>query len=182
MKRILGAFLLSLLLAEAAMAQRKFPAGIEKFAARAEETTDVSLDKSMLNFASKFLSSREQDQQARRIIASLEGIYVRSYEFNKPGAYTAAEIAALRQQFQGPGWSHIVSVRGKGSDGDTDIFMHLGDGQIKGMLIIAAEPQELTFVNILGPIKPEDLKELSGQFGIPQIRSPKNAQPEGKSK
>lgn len=162
-------FILCLMLAGPALAQQQFPAGIGKFDARASEVTNVSLDKNMLNFASKFLSSSHEDSEARRIVASLDGIYVRSYDFDKTGAYSSAEVEALRRQFEGPQWSHIISVRGKGSDGDTDIYMHVDGNQIKGMMIIAAEPTELTFVNILGAIKPEEVSELSGEFGIPKI-------------
>src|ERR1700732_2883165 len=110
------------LLASPTVAQANFPAGTEKFADRASETTDISLDKSMLAFASKFLSSSPQDVEARRIIATLDGIYVRSFEFEKPGVYSSAELEAIRRQFAGSEWSHIVSVRSKTSDGDTDIF------------------------------------------------------------
>ena len=36
-----------------------------------------------------------------------------------------------------------------------------------GQAILDAEPKELDFVYISGPIRPEDLKDLSGNFGIP---------------
>ena len=176
-----AALLFFLLTAAPALAQENFPSGISKFAARASGTTEVSLDKSMLDFASRFLSSGPQEQTARRIISGLQGIYVRSYSFKAPGAYTPAEVEALRQQFPSPAWSHIISVRSKDSDGDTDVYMHLQDGQVKGMSIICAEPTELTFVSIIGQLKPEDIRELSGQFGIPKIPSQDAAPAKGGS-
>jgi hypothetical protein len=36
-------------------------------------------------------------------------------------------------------------------------------------VVIAAEPLELTIVNIDGPIRPEDLAKLGGQMGVPRI-------------
>lgn len=151
-----------------AQAQAPFPIDTSKLAGRADETTTVSLDKNMLRFASKFLSNDEDDRQAKRIIENLDGIYVRTFEFKTPGAYTAAELEAFRKPFSGPEWSHIVSVHGKEADGDTDIYVRLVDGEVHGMFILAAEKEELTFVHILGPIKPEDLNQLSGNFGIPR--------------
>jgi Domain of unknown function (DUF4252) len=149
-------------------AQAVFPVDTSKLAARADETTTVSLDKNMLRFASKFLNDDNEDRQARHLIENLDGIYVRTFEFKAPGAYTAAELETFRKPFAGPEWSHIVSVHGKEADGDTDIYVDLVDGDVQGMFILAAEPCELTFVHILGPIKPEDLDHLSGNFGIPK--------------
>jgi hypothetical protein len=46
--------------------------------------------------------------------------------------------------------------------------MH-GD-KVTGLVIIATEPREFTIVNINGPIDIDRLAELSGQFGIPEMR------------
>jgi hypothetical protein len=157
-----------LLASHRALAQGDFPFDTSKLAARADETTTVSLDKNMLRFASKFLNDDAEDRQARRIIENLDGIYVRTFEFKAPGSYSAAELETFRKFFAGSEWSHIVSVHGKEADGDTDIYVRMVDGEVRGMFILAAEPSELTFVHILGPIKPEDLDQLSGNFGIPK--------------
>jgi hypothetical protein len=145
-----------------------FPVDTGKLAERADQTTAISLDKNMLQFAGKFLSSSEEDREAQHIISKLDGIYVRTYEFKKPNAYSAPELETFRRQFAGPEWSSIVSVHGKEPDGDTDIYVHLVDGRVAGMFILAADPGELTFVHIVGAIKPEDLDQLSGNFGIPK--------------
>jgi len=163
-----AAILFLALISYRANAQAAFPVDTSKLAGRADETTTVSLDKNMLRFASKFLSSNEEDRQARRIIENLDGIYVRTFEFKSPGAYTSAELDTYRKPFATPEWSHIVSVHGKDADGDTDIYVRLVDGEVRGMFILSAEAEELTFVHILGPIKPEDLNQLSGNFGIPK--------------
>ena len=55
---------------------------------RAAETVDVTLDGPLLRLASKFLDPHDPDQRdAREIVSKLEGIYVRSYEFDKEGEY-----------------------------------------------------------------------------------------------
>ena len=41
------------------------------------------------------------------------------------------------------------------------------------ILVIAAEPKELTIVNILGTLDPEKLADLSGEFGIPKFERSK---------
>ena len=81
-------FLLLMVLTNRAYSQAAFPVDTTILAERADETTTISLDKNMLRFAGKFLSSSEEDREAQRIIAKLDGIYVRTYEFKKPNAYS----------------------------------------------------------------------------------------------
>ena len=51
---------------------------------------------------------------------------------------------------------------------DADIYMKVVNGEVQGMFILSSEPKELDFVFISGPIRPEDLQDLSGNFGIPK--------------
>lgn len=154
-----------------ALAQTRFPVNTEQFARKASEVTKVSLDKNMLQFAAKFMSSSTQDQQAQSIINHLDGIYVRDYTYKGPGGYSLAAVEALRKRFRAPEWTEIVSTHSKGQGDNTDIYVRTVGGQIHGMFVISAEPNELTFVDILGPIKPEDLKVLSGHFGMPAVHA-----------
>jgi Domain of unknown function (DUF4252) len=172
-------FLLLMVLSSRAYGQAAFPVDTAKLAERADEATTISLDKTMLQFAGKFLSSSEDDREAQRIIAKLDGIYVRTYEFKKPNTYSASEVEAFRRQFASPEWSRIVAVHAKESDEDTDIYVHMVNGRVAGMFILAAEPGELTFVHIAGAITPEDLDNLSGNFGIPKKHG-KKEQEKGK--
>jgi uncharacterized protein DUF4252 len=160
--------LLLLALGTRAHSQETFPVDTTKLAERADQATTISLDKTMLRFAGKFLSSSEDDREAKRIVEKLDGIYVRTYEFKKSTTYSVAELEAFRRPFSGPEWSRIVAVHSKEPDEDTDIYMHMVDGHVAGMFILSAEPGEITFVQLIGAIAPEDLDELSGNFGIPK--------------
>ena len=147
--------------------QSPFPVTIEKqLAERASNYTEVSLDRKMLDFASHFMNDKD-DAEGKRIVAKLNGVYVRSYEFDKPGQYTPADLEAVRRQFDTPEWSSLVKTRSRNGSDDADIYMKLVNGEVQGMFILDAEAKELNFVYISGPIRPEDLKDLSGNFGIP---------------
>lgn len=153
-----------------ALAQEfKLPADIEKLAERATESVDVTLDQSMLSLAGGFLSKDDPDEaQVKKLITKLKGIYVRSFEFDKPGQYSMADVQAMRAQLKGPGWSRIVGVKSiKGEN--TEIYIVKNGDQIGGMVVLAAEPKELTIVHIDGSISPEDLSRLSGHMGIPDL-------------
>jgi hypothetical protein len=144
------------------------PPPVEKeLAARASDVTEVTLGKNMLAFASKFMNGKDQDEAAtRHLIEGLDGIYVRSYEFDKEGQYSAAEIEKLRQYFETSEWSPIVRERDKRNGESTDVMMKMVNGESHGMFILAAEPRELTVVLILGPIRSEDLGKLKGIGGL----------------
>lgn len=164
--------------------QIKLPPELEKLASKASEVVDINLDKSMLQFASGFMAD-PHDRQARDFIRNLNGIYVKSFEFSEPGQYNAAALESVRSQLRAPLWSRIVGAHSKRDQEDVDIFLRKENGKVTGMVVLAAEPKELTLVSIDGPINPEDIAQLGGQFGIPQIEIENKAgaskQPEGKA-
>jgi hypothetical protein len=158
----------------------KFPPGLEKLADRATEVIDVTLDASMLQLASRFLSNRDADQaKVKRLVGGLKGVYVRSYQFEKAGEYQESDIEGVRSQLRGPGWSRIVGVRSKKQGDNAEVYVRNEGGQIAGLTVVAADPKELTIVNIVGTINPEDLADLGGNFGIPQMDV--NVRPKGRT-
>ena len=157
----------AMLPAAAQSSQPPFPVTLEKqLAERASNYTEVTLDRKMLDFASHFMNDKD-DAEGKRIVSKLNGVYVRSYEFEKPGQYTPADLEAVRKQFDTPEWLTLVKTRSKDATDDADIYMKVVNGEVQGMFILSSEPKELDFVFISGPIRPEDLQDLSGNFGIP---------------
>lgn len=144
------------------------PPPVEKeLAARASNVTEVTLGKNMLAFASKFMNGKDHDEAAtRRLVEGLDGIYVREYEFDKEGQYSAEEIEKLRAYFATSEWSPIVRERDKRNGETTDVMMKMVNGESRGMFILSAEPRELTIVLILGPIRADDLGKLKGLGGL----------------
>jgi hypothetical protein len=147
----------------------KMPVDLEKLAAHATESVDVTLDASMLQLASKFLSNGDPDEvQVKKLVSNLKGIYVRSFEFDKEGQYSLSDVQSIRTQLKAPVWSRIVCVRSlKGEN--SEVYLKKDGDKIGGMVVIAAEPKELTIVHIDGPINPEQLSELGGHMGIPKM-------------
>lgn len=139
--------------------------------AKASEVVDVTLDGKMLQMASKFLSTKRSSDEAKakELINGLKGIYVKSYEFEKEGQYSAADIDSLRAQLQSPGWQRLVGVRSKKDGEKAEVYIMTSGDNILGLAIIASEPKELTVVNIVGPIDINKLSDLEGNFGIPSL-------------
>ncbi|MFN8007340.1 MAG: DUF4252 domain-containing protein, partial [Terriglobia bacterium] len=139
---------------------------LDKLAAKASEVSEVNLEGPLLKSATKFLSEGESDEDVKKLVSGLKGIYVRSFEFEKEGAYSSADLETIRKQLQAPGWLRIVNVQEKGGKESTEVYQMLSDEKIVGLAILTAEPKELTVVNIVGPV---DLAKMGGHFGVPSM-------------
>lgn len=144
------------------------PPELEKeLTARASDVTEVTLNKNSLDFAAKVMNSKDKDDASvRQFIQGLEGIYVRSYEFDKDGQYSPEQVEQVRHAFETPEWTPIVHVRERKSGEMTDVLVKMVNGESRGMFVLTAEPRELTLVLILGPIRMDDLGKLRGLSGL----------------
>lgn len=150
-----------------------------KLAPKSIETVEVNLDRGMLELAGKFLkfkSKNSEEAAVKDLLQNLKGVYVRSFRFANPGEYSLTDVDKFRSQFNGGGWNKLVDVRSSRPGGDNaGVYIKANADEIQGIVVIAAEPKELTVVNILGNIRPEQIQELGGKFGIPDIGLPDEA-------
>jgi hypothetical protein len=166
MKRLIICTFFAIALAAPASAQR-LNLDFGTLGDRAAETVDVTLDGPMLRFALSFLSdTREDERAAKDMVKRLTGIYVKSFEFDEDGAYDRRVVERIKTQL-GPSWKKIVTVRSRTKE-NVDIYTDMRGDAVAGLVIISAEPRELTVVNIVGPIDLDRLADLEGKFGIPR--------------
>lgn len=146
---------------------------LDSLAASASETVDVTIDGAFLQVAMKFLNANKPDEaKVREVLAQLKGVYVKSFEFDRDGAYNPEDLAAIRAQLAMPGWSKIATVRSKRDGDNVDVHIMLEGGMIGGIAVLVAEPRQLTIVNVVGPLDPEKISQLGlleGRFGIPKL-------------
>jgi hypothetical protein len=149
----------------------RMPPALDRLAAKAQATVDITLDKSLLGLAARFLSGRDDDEvRVKRLIAGLDSVNVRSYEFDSAGEYNSADVEAVRSQLQPPAWSRVVGVRSKRNSEDVDVYVKTeSNGNLGGVVIIATEARELTIVQIAGTIDPAQLSDIGGRWHIPRI-------------
>jgi hypothetical protein len=146
---------------------------LDKLASKAAEVVDVTLDDSMLKLASKFVAADgdSESTEFQGLVKNLKGVYVKSFEFDKEGEYSDADVEAIRSQLKSSAWSRMVGVRSKHDNELSEVYV-MTEGatqKILGLAIIAAEPKELTVVNIVGPIDIDKLSALEGKMGIPRM-------------
>lgn len=137
----------------------------EPLAAKATEHFEISLGGFALQLAAGFLNEKNPDEaRVKALVVSLKGIYIRSYTFAKAGEYSLSDVDRVRSQLKG--WNKIVSVHEH--DEDTGIYLRTEGEKILGLVIVSAEPTELTLINIVGSIHPDQLKDLT-KFGVPDL-------------
>ncbi len=148
--------------------------GTDQFANDAKSVTEVNLDKRMLAMMDKFVSSNAAsngEQAELNLAKKMDFVYVRSYEFEKPGQYKAADLDAFRKRLEGAEWSHIVKERTK--DEQNDVWVRTGDdGQFSELVVISAEALELNFVHLKGHMTLTELESAGAKFGVPQNALP----------
>ena len=141
---------------------------LDALANRASETVDVKLDERLMATAAKIFSDKD-DADIKEILKGLKGIYVKSFEFEKAGEYSPADVESVMSQLRGGGWSKIVGVTSRKDGNNVEVYLMMQGDQIQGLAVISAEPKEFTVVNIVGPVNLEKLSKLEGQFGVPDL-------------
>lgn len=155
---------------------------LDRLAAKAVDVVEVAVDEKLIQLASKFLSDKNPDEaKVKALVAGLKGVYVRVFEFDQPGQYSASDVDSLRSQLKSPGWSRIVGVRSRKQGENIDVHIMTSGDTVSGLAIIASAPKELTVVNIVGPIDLEKLSRLEGQFGIPKLDLEQGSKPKSKN-
>jgi hypothetical protein len=151
---------------------------LDRLGSKAAETVEVTLDEKLLGIAAKWLGnpgsntgdSDEDLREVREIVGKLRGIYVRSYEFDKEGEYSPADVEPIRAQLTGTGWSKIVNVRSRIGGDNAEVYLLTEADKIGGVVVLVACPRELTVVNIVGDVDVDKISQLEGHFGIPRNR------------
>lgn len=150
--------------------------------------TDMTFDESMLQAASQVMPDED-----RPIIARLRSISVHTFRYSAPGLYDPAALQAVRAQFYGDGWNHLVTrqshppaqpVSSAPMDASgapvapearpwdptrTDVWMRMKGSNVDGVVLLVANEKNVNLIVIDGMISPLDLLHLRGHFGIPRF-------------
>jgi hypothetical protein len=144
---------------------------LDPLAVNAKGKTEVTLDADMLKMAANLLGSDEKDSASiKSLVGNIKAIYVREYEYDKPGQYNESDLATLHAYLAQPGWNKIVdSKEGKET---SEVYMQpLPGNQLGGIAVISLEPKEVTVVFINGVLNLDDIGKLSGNMGVPNLKS-----------
>jgi hypothetical protein len=139
-------------------------AGTEKFAVGASDVTDVNLDKNMLSMMGHGKGEGKGEGKGD-LAGKMDFIVVHSYTYDKPGMYKLEDVEAYRKKLTDGSWNCFVHTHSK--DESTDICQRtMPDNETHEMVIMTAEPKELTFVHLRGRMSINDLSKMSDNIGI----------------
>lgn len=145
---------------------------LDGLAANATNKTVVTLDADMLKMAANFLGGEDKDSAAiKSLVGNIKAIYVREYEYDKPGQYNEGDLTPLRAYLARPPWNKIVDSK-EGKESSSEIYLQpLPGNQLGGIAVVSVEPKEVTVVFINGVLNVDDIGKLSGSMGIPDLDS-----------
>src|SRR5688572_1316649 len=141
---------------------------LDSLTAKASQTVDVNIDERVLRMTVGLLSAKGDEAKVKELITGLKGIYVRTFEFEKEGEYSQADLESVRTQLRNPAWNKIVNVSSK-KEGTLEVYLMSSESKISGLAILATDAKEITVVNIVGPVNLEKLTQLEGHFGVPEL-------------
>lgn len=141
---------------------------LDYLAGKASQTVDVNIDAKLLQLTAKFFGNDPDDQEIKKLISGLKGIYVKSFEFEHEGEYTPTDVESVRTQLKNAAWTKIVGVVSK-REGNIEVYLMSNNNEVSGLAVLSIEPKELTVVNIIGPVDIAKLATLEDNFGIPDL-------------
>jgi hypothetical protein len=139
----------------------------EGLRSRATDSVDVTIDGMLLSIAKKF--ARESGDEEAQLLSEIKSVRVRNFEFDSEGAYSSADIDAVRRQLSAPGWSALVTAHRRDPQEDVDVYVCTENERILGIAVIASDPRSFTIVNVIGNIDLDKLAKLEGKFGLPKV-------------
>ena len=168
-----------MLIAVTASAQQIDIRSLEKFGEKAKSKTEINLDASTVKSASDLLNQKKGDEAAAKKSAKdLKGLFLRDYKFETEGEYRREDLKPILDQLKAPNWTPILRSQEKNEQ--TEIWMHLTNGQADGMLLVSMERREVTVINAMGITNIGDLSNVSGLGNLEELSSKPPAKPEEK--
>lgn len=142
---------------------------LNQLANRATEVVEVNLDQTALKALTKLTALSEGSDRDHEKLSSLSsrlrGVYVRGYEFEREGEYSPNDIEAVRLQLRAPGWSRIVQVGGRNNSYD-EVYLKQGTDEVDAYAVISTAPKNICVINVIGPMKLDDIGLLDREYGI----------------
>ena len=132
-------------------------AGTEKFSQGASQSTEINLDPDTM----AMMNSHGKNADLAKKVKFMS---IRTYEYDRPGMYKMEDVDVFRKKLDDGTWNCSVRVREKNES--TDICSRLAsDHETREMVILTAEPKELTFIHMSGNMSLEDLGKAAGSMG-----------------
>ncbi|HKJ16556.1 MAG TPA: DUF4252 domain-containing protein [Xanthomonadales bacterium] len=127
-----------------------------------EPNVEIAVGKGLLSFVSAFTTN--EDPEVANLFSRLDGVRVRVFETDQLADGAIDLVRNVSSSLSGSGWESVVSVNS--TDEQVRIFMKLNDDLIEGITVMAVEPDEAVFINVIGFLDPAELARLMDHFEV----------------
>ena len=121
----------------------------------------ISLGPRVINFAARHT---QDDPEARAILRAVDGVRVKVYQLgDRTDSRELAEtLSATASELAADQWQAVARVN---EDDETVLVLVKEKGEsLVGVCVLAADEQELVFVNVMGRLTPELLARVSPEL------------------
>ena len=138
---------------------------LDRLAARASESVEITMNDVQVQFLRKLVSLGESERsKLKGLLSKLKGVYVRGYEFARDGEYSDSDIEEIRAQLRSPGWEQIVEVRNRNKS--DEVFVMPRNDEIAGFAAVSTGPRKVCVINIVGPMDMDEMALLDREFHL----------------
>ena len=138
---------------------------LDRLAARATESVEITMNDVQVQFLRKLVSLGESERsKLKGLLSKLKGVYVRGYEFARDGEYSDSDIEEIRAQLRSPGWEQIVEVRNRNKS--DEVFVMPRNDEIAGFAAVSTGPRKVCVINIVGPMNLDEMALLDREFHL----------------
>ena len=120
-----------------------------------DRTMSLSLGKTTLRFAARFL---DDEPETQALLRSLDGVRIRIYEVNGDTDRIAQNFDRMGSKLSNEGWQPVMLVREEGEL--ILMFAKSSRGGMQGLTIVSADDEEVVVVNVMGDIQPEHFGDV----------------------
>jgi len=127
-----------------------------------EPSVDIAVGQSLLGLVAAFGAS--EDPEAAELFKRLKGVRVNVFETAGLNASGLDHVKSVSSKLSSMGWESVVKVNN--ADEQVRIFMKLNGDAVEGITIMAIEPDEASFINVIGSLTPDELDRVMDNFDV----------------
>jgi len=127
-----------------------------------EPTVQIAVGESLLNLVGSL--SAQEDPEAAALFSRLNGVRVNVFENREIPAEGVDFVKDVSAKLSSMGWESVVTVNS--DDEQVRIFMKMNGDMVDGITVMAVEPTEAVFVNVIGNINPAELEKVMDNFDV----------------
>jgi hypothetical protein len=135
-------------------------------ASRASEHTEITMGPVLLGLV-RHMAGSDMSAEDRRVLEGLKRVEVHTFEFDAEHQIHPEDFASVRAQLHSAKWTPVLRSHSNADNEDVDIAVAMDHDEPTGLAILVTSPRELTIVNVVGHISPQDLARISGSIGVP---------------